>query len=173
MTTTHRTLRWCAALALLVACVGCDQVTKQMAQSQLRDRAPQSYCGNLLRLEYAENPGGFLGLGGQLSSSTRWVVFVLANTLVAIAIAGSLVWRASMSRLEMLALVLILSGALGNLVDRVRFEGLVIDFLNLGIGPLRTGIFNVADMAVMLGTLLLAWRMGGASRTAAIGPTSN
>ena len=45
-------------------------------------------------------------------------------------------------------LALLLAGALGNLIDRIRWDGLVIDFLNLGIGPLRTGVFNVADMAV-------------------------
>lgn len=50
---------------------------------------------------------------------------------------------------------LALGGAIGNLIDRVRFDGLVIDFMNLGIGPLRTGIFNVADVAISVGAVLL------------------
>ena len=48
-----------------------------------------------------------------------------------------------------------LAGGIGNLIDRVFHGGLVIDFLNMGIGPVRTGIFNVADMAIMAGFALL------------------
>ena len=44
-----------------------------------------------------------------------------------------------------------------NLIDRLRFDGLVIDFMNLGVGPLRSGIFNVADVAIVVGALLLAF----------------
>ena len=49
-----------------------------------------------------------------------------------------------------------LAGGVGNLVDRVR-EGYVVDFLNMGIGPVRTGIFNVADVCIVVGMALLAW----------------
>jgi signal peptidase II len=56
--------------------------------------------------------------------------------------------------LQTVAIALICGGGIGNLIDRVRFDGLVTDFLNVGAGPLRTGIFNVADMALMLGLLL-------------------
>ena len=65
-------------------------------------------------------------------------------------------------------LALLLSGAVGNLIDRLRYDGLVIDFLNFGVGPLRSGIFNVADMAIMAGALLLMLpaAFGGRPRTA-------
>ncbi len=55
---------------------------------------------------------------------------------------------------QIIALSLICGGGIGNLVDRVRYDGYVTDFLNLGIGPLRTGIFNVADVALMAGIAL-------------------
>ena len=61
---------------------------------------------------------------------------------------------------------LLLAGAVGNLIDRIRLDGLVIDFLNLGIGPLRTGIFNVADMAIMAGAVLLVIPVAAARKTA-------
>ena len=51
-------------------------------------------------------------------------------------------------------LVLILAGGIGNLIDRVSHQGLVTDFINLGIGPIRTGVFNVADIAVTTGGLV-------------------
>jgi hypothetical protein len=50
---------------------------------------------------------------------------------------------------------LVLAGGIGNLIDRVLHDGLVTDFLNLGIGSIRTGIFNVADMALTTGALVL------------------
>lgn len=63
-------------------------------------------------------------------------------------------------RLLAAALALICGGGIGNLIDRVRFDGHVTDFLNLGVGSIRTGIFNVADMALMIGVALffLAYR---------------
>ena len=61
------------------------------------------------------------------------------------------------SRTGVIASGLIIGGGLSNLIDRLVNNGAVIDFLNLGIGSLRTGIFNVADMAIMLGAVLMLW----------------
>jgi signal peptidase II len=79
----------------------------------------------------------------------------VVNALVATGIGVFLLWNSQMPPVRALACALLLGGAIGNLIDRVRFDGLVIDFLNLGVGPLRTGIFNVADVAVSVGALLL------------------
>jgi signal peptidase II len=56
------------------------------------------------------------------------------------------------------SIALIVGGGVSNLIDRLRYGGYVVDFLNVGIGPVRTGIFNVADMAIMLGVVL--WLFG-------------
>jgi signal peptidase II len=152
---TDRAARWCALVAILGSCIGCDQVTKDVALTHLKGQASQAYCGGTLRLEYAENPGAFLSIGAQLSSTTRLVVLIVGNGLLMAAIAAMLVLRWNMSAWHFLACALLLSGGIGNLIDRVRFGGLVVDFLNLGIGPLRTGIFNVADVAISLGAVLL------------------
>jgi signal peptidase II len=149
--------RWSFMAAVLVSCIGCDQATKHLAQSRLRGQPSQSFCGDMFRLEYAENAGAFLGLGGQLPPPLRWGFLVVVNSLLAAGIAAVLVFNRRVSPAALVACVLLLSGALGNLIDRLRFDGLVIDFLNVGLGPLRTGIFNVADMAIMAGALLLVW----------------
>ena len=49
---------------------------------------------------------------------------------------------------------MIIGGGAGNLIDRIQYDGVVIDFLNVGVGPVRTGVFNVADVAVIAGVLL-------------------
>jgi len=66
----------------------------------------------------------------------------------------------------------LLAGGIGNLIDRLFHNGLVIDFLNVGIGPIRTGIFNVADMAIMAGFGILLLYRGTAESTAGTPPTA-
>jgi signal peptidase II len=144
-----------AVLAMLVSFVGCDQFTKHVAQARLKGRGAWTACGGVVRLEYAENPGAFLGLGGRLPAGVRQGVLVLVNLAIAAGLVAAMVVRPRMSVVRLAACSLLLAGALGNLVDRVRYDGLVIDFMNLGVGPLRSGIFNVADMAISLGAVLI------------------
>ena len=138
---------------LLAATAGCDRVTKQLAMTALAGGPAQSYLGDTIRLDYHENPGGFLSVGSGWTPRTRIVVFQLANGAF---LTGALfmVFRYKWSRLAAVGLMLFVAGGLSNLVDRVAI-GTVIDFLNIGIGPWRTGIFNVADVAVMAGAVLL------------------
>ncbi|HEX3836064.1 MAG TPA: signal peptidase II [Steroidobacteraceae bacterium] len=151
-----RFLTRCAVVALVLgACVGCDQIAKSAAREYLPGTGVHSYLADTLRLEYAQNPGAFLNLGATLSPAVRYDsliigvgVFVLALLLWAVA-AARLTW------LQRLALAAVGAGGLGNLIDRIRFDGAVTDFLNLGLGPLRTGIFNVADAILTLGAVLL------------------
>lgn len=150
--------RWILLALVLGSCVGCDQFTKRLAQSQLKGHEAITFWGDMVRLQYAENPGAFLGLGGQMPATTRWLVLVGMNGLIATGIACMLVFARQVSLLRVAACALLLAGAVGNLIDRVRFDGLVIDFMNLGVGPLRTGIFNVADVAITCGALLLMWQ---------------
>lgn len=67
--------------------------------------------------------------------------------------------RGGLKRGDDVALAMILAGGTGNLIDRMRFDGRVTDFLYLTAGPLHTGVFNVADMAVTFGViwLLASW----------------
>lgn len=145
-------LRW-LGLALALTTIGCDQVTKKIAATHLAGAPRHSFLGDTLRLEYAENMGAFLGLGSTWSAEARLLLFVIGSAAGLIAVAV-MALRQSWANLSLIGLSLVLSGGLSNLVDRV-LRGSVIDFLNVGIGPLRTGIFNVADMALMLGIALV------------------
>jgi len=171
LSNTPHYVRWFVLLAILSLCVGCDQMTKSIARDQLADQAaPLSYLSDTFRLQYAENPGAFLGLGGNLPPQARWLLLVVVNSLVALAIGIFVLVQTSMSPLKTLACALLLGGAIGNLIDRVRFDGLVIDFMNLGIGPLRTGIFNVADVAITTGAILLILPQLAATKSTAPTP---
>jgi signal peptidase II len=151
----NRLARLMAVVVILASCVGCDQFTKHIAQARLKGRPAASYCGDVFRLQYAENPGAFLGLGDRLPAAARSLVLVGVNSLIAVGLATAILLGWTMTPWRLAGCALLLAGAMGNLIDRLRFDGLVVDFLNLGVGPLRSGIFNVADMAIMAGALLL------------------
>lgn len=147
--------RWIFPALLFCSCLGCDQWTKRLATEHLRQIPPTPYLGDTLRIQYAENPGAFLGAGGGLPAAQRFWLLIVMNAVVLVAIPAVLAARRDFGLRQMLAVALLSAGGIGNLLDRVFNGGLVIDFLNMGIGPLRTGIFNVADMAIMAGFALL------------------
>jgi signal peptidase II len=155
MDVTTRRWRPVILLAVLVTCVGCDQATKRYAIENLRGQPPVSYLGDTFRIQYAENPGAFLSLMGELSRQSRFWILTVANSVVMLVVAAYLLLIRNIDRLSLAALALIVAGGVGNLIDRIMWDGVVIDFLNLGIGPLRTGVFNVADMAITGGFFLL------------------
>jgi signal peptidase II len=139
----------------MLACVGCDQATKALAAEHLAGRPPVLLLGGAFRLLYAENTGAFLSLGSGLPETLRlWIFVVITGLVLALLLAYALTHRHTLRPWEMLALALVVGGGIGNLLDRV-FLGLVRDFLFLGVGRLRTGVFNVADMAITGGALLM------------------
>ncbi|MDX1930763.1 MAG: signal peptidase II [Pirellulaceae bacterium] len=143
------------ALTILCSCVGCDQATKSIAMNSLRDQPPRSYFADTLQLDYAQNPGGFLSLGANLPNSFRTSLFVGTNCVMMLGLLSFLVLKRNMPLLRFISLVYVLSGGVGNLIDRVSNNGLVTDFINLGIGPIRTGVFNVADIAITFGAIAI------------------
>ncbi len=144
-------------VTLLLATVGLDRITKVIARDRLESAPPISLFGGIVRLDYVENPGAFLGLGSGLSETTRfWIFSVLVGGFLVGLFLYVLINR-RLSVIEVAAFSLILGGGLGNLIDRVLYD-YVIDFLVVGIGRLRTGVFNVADLAITAGVGLLFLR---------------
>jgi signal peptidase II len=140
-------------LAVVATTIGCDQVSKHVASSHLMDGPRQSYLGDSLRLEYSENTGAFLSLGAGLPWWVRTTLFSVGTAVLLIGCVVAALTR-RLKRVALFGLWLLFAGGFSNLVDRV-VHGRVVDFLNVGIGPVRTGIFNVADMAIMLGVAIL------------------
>lgn len=142
-----------AVLLLLVALtIGCDRVTKQLATESLAGAPAQSFLADTLRLTYAENPGGFLSLGADMPPALRTAVFSVATAVILLVLAVW-AWRHRSRTWHTAAVALFIAGGVSNWLDRVR-DGHVVDFLNIGIGGFRTGVFNVADVAIMLGAAL-------------------
>jgi len=141
---------------VLLAClatVGCDRVTKHAAATLLADAPERSFLGDTVRLTYAENTGAFLSLGADLPAEWRMLVLTLATGLLLAALAMMAV-RRRWQGTRLLGAALIVAGGGSNWLDRIA-AGAVVDFLNVGIGPVRTGIFNVADVAIVIGVALI------------------
>jgi signal peptidase II len=163
---------WLPFVALTAAIVVLDQLAKAWLVSILRPGESQPVIGDLLRLVNSQNNGGLFGLlHGQ-------ALPFAALSLVVIGLIVLYHARSGRSPYLTLTLGLLLGGAIGNLVDRVRL-GYVVDFVDAGIGNLRWYTFNVADAAISFAILLLiaaslrpaltAWNPGRRAPAAADG----
>jgi len=145
-------------LACAAAILALDQATKALAATHLFLGHPVPVLGDVLRLTLVHNTGAAFGLfpGSRLP-------FILIS-VIAIAVVLYLFARdAYHSLANRILLGCILGGALGNLLDRVRW-GRVVDFIDVGLGTVRWPVFNVADSAVTLGVILLAWNLARTGR---------
>ncbi|GAC1515317.1 MAG: hypothetical protein NVS1B4_05330 [Gemmatimonadaceae bacterium] len=140
------------------AVVGLDVVTKLIAAAQLDQSFPRDIVGDTVRLTLVYNPGAAFGI--HLGQQSRWIfmaltigALILLTRLYRQTVPGDW-WR-------VVALALVTGGAIGNLIDRIRSPLGVTDFIDVGIGVHRWPTFNVADMAVSTGAVLLSivlWR---------------
>ncbi len=145
---------------VVILCIALDQATKVIARATLATAEPLIFAGGLARLAYAENPGAFLSLGADLPPDLRfWIFAVLATVLLVALAVYALRASAQTPLLTLVAVSLFVAGGVGNLIDRLVNDGRVIDFMVVGVGWLRTGVFNVADMAIMAGVGLMVLSM--------------
>ncbi len=142
-------------LPLIVICIIVDQITKFIAQEFLMNQNIHTFAWDMLRLQYAENSGAFLGMGSSLGADTRFYVLIVMPLLMLLALMVYLIRSNKLSRLEVVSLALICGGGISNLLDRIYRNGVVVDFMNMGVAGLRTGIFNFADMYIMAGVFLM------------------
>ena len=130
-----------------------DLVTKLLVQSRVTSGAQIDVLGSVVRLTYVYNPGAAFGI--YLGTWSRQIFLVLST--VVIAVLAAMYWfTPAVDRVRLFAIALIGGGAVGNLIDRLRSPRGVIDFIDVGFGTTRWPVFNVADMAVTTGAILLA-----------------
>ncbi|MFL5447452.1 MAG: signal peptidase II [Gemmatimonadales bacterium] len=144
---------WPVTLAILLT----DCATKRVAEEMLVPaHLPHAVLGDLVRLTLTYNPGGAMSLS--FGSYSRPILTLLA--VVALLVLGTLYRRfPSGLALPATALALVTGGALGNALDRLRSTRGVVDFIDIGLGATRFWIFNVADVAITLGAILLAFAL--------------
>ena len=156
---------------ILCSCVGCDQATKTIARDHLASSQPVYLVGDVFRFQYSENTGAFLSLGAGLPDSVRFWSLIVFVGVVLIGMLGFIWTSQEMSPVGIMGGSLVVGGGFSNLLDRLFNDGAVVDFMNVGVGNVRTGIFNFADLVIMIGIgILLAWSV---SLRGSVDPTTD
>jgi signal peptidase II len=141
-------------LAIVIANIVLDQWSKHVAEAMLMGKPAVSYLGDLFRLYYVENKGAFLSMGADQAEWIRyWGLKILPVILLLFLFVYTL-FSSQMSKRQYVAFSFILGGGLSNVYDRILYNQ-VGDFMNMGIGSLRTGIFNFADVSIMVGLAIM------------------
>jgi len=150
---------------VIASIVVSDVVTKWIAFTSLTPaQYPKQVIGDTVRFWLVYNRGAAFGIN--VGEYSRWVFLIL--TIAALVILGRLYRQTRAGdTMRALSLALVCGGAVGNLIDRVRWERGVVDFIDVGIGTMRWPTFNIADMAVSTGAFMLAWVLWGEDRAAA------
>ena len=142
-----------------------DQITKLLAERYLIRYVPREIIGDAVRFTLAYNPGAAFSMS--LGENSRYIFGAFA--LIALFV----LWRLyrlsgpakrAGDQLRILALGLAWGGAAGNLIDRIRSPHGVVDFIDVGVNSWRFWTFNVADSAVTVGALVLAWSLSREDR---------
>ena len=164
MTRVKNWSRIMLVLFVLSSCIGCDQISKNVAQDALRFQSGEVLLGGTFRFIYAENPGVAFSMGDGLGATTRFWIFTVGVGGLLIVLLGITLSLRHVDRWYLAACALVLGGGFSNWLDRLLREGHVVDFMMVQVGPLRTAIFNVADVLIIVGCVLLAYKMWGVRR---------
>ena len=144
------------SLIVLLINLFIDRITKMLATHYLEGKEIISLFFNTVVLKYVENTGAFLSAGSEWSDGKKYL-FLIAIPLFACLYGLYYTAFKVKNKKLVIVVVTIIAGGLGNLIDRIFNDFHVVDFLNFGIGPVRTGILNVADMSVTFGVIYLLY----------------
>ena len=148
------TRRWIVILFVLAACGFCDQASKFLAGLFLSDGTVWSFFGDTVRAQLVHNEGGVMSLGATASPGWQWFLIVWIACVLATVLAYALCSRTA--RLSVVfSAALIFAGGATNFVDRLLHDGSVVDFININLTGLRAAVFNLADVVIIGGFILL------------------
>ncbi len=147
-----RTLR---IVLLIVANIAIDQISKFMVRAKIAQNEVIELLGNTFIMTKVENSGAFLGMGSDLTPVLKWALLLILPVIVLGAVVYYILTNKTLDRLSLIAFCCIIGGGIANVFDRFMY-GSVTDFFHIDLGGVfRTGIFNVADMSVSFGMILL------------------
>ena len=132
-----------------------DQFSKIWIRNNYEDYVEQKIIGDFFSLIKVENTGAFLGMGSELPESLRILLLIVLPIIVLISITIYTYIDKALDKISVIGFSLIIGGGIGNIFDRIVY-GSVTDFLYLNFGGIfKTGIFNIADLSVTTGMILI------------------
>ncbi len=150
----NKKLNWLILFLVFAVNIGLDQGTKVLARQNLIGKGTVHVIDNLFILRYAENTGAFLSMGSNIPQPFKTIVLTVLPMLFLLGLLVYLAVGKTTTFFELVCLISVAAGGLSNLLDRILYHGAVTDFMNFGIGNIRTGILNVADLSITFGVIL-------------------
>jgi signal peptidase II len=150
----NKLLRLFLIFSILLLNISCDQVSKHYVRNNFSYHDAIRLVSNHVTFTKVENTGAFLSLGADMS---RPLKFILLEFLPIAFLVGGLVYMVAKSRLDLLTLTglcFIIGGGAGNLFDRIYY-GSVTDFMHIDFVIFETGVFNMADVSIVVGLLIM------------------
>lgn len=144
-------------ILLIIFNIAIDQITKVIVRANIEIREVIELIGDKFILTNVYNKGAFLGMGSDMSETFRIIFLLILPTLVLSYLIYYIIVNKSLDKLSTIALSCIAGGGIANVFDRIAF-GKVTDFFFIDLGGVfKTGIFNVADMSVSFGMIVLVY----------------
>ena len=141
--------------ALVFLSIALDQISKIWVRNNFESYIEHNIIGDVFTLIKVENTGAFLGMGSELSETMRVLLLIVLPVIVLVSITIYNYIDKSLDKTSIIGFSLIIGGGIGNIFDRIVY-GSVTDFLYLNFGGvLKTGIFNIADLSVTTGMILI------------------
>jgi signal peptidase II len=147
-------LRTLVILTILSSNIGCDQISKNIVRQRINYNEQIGLINNYLTLTKIENTGAFLSVGQSLPAPIKILLLTILPLIVLGLAFIYLLTKKNLSNLTIIGICFIVGGGVGNIYDRVIY-GSVTDFLHIDFVIFQTGIFNMADVSIMTGTLLV------------------
>ena len=150
---SDRVARNIAVLLILVANIGCDQISKNAIRKNVGFYETISIIENYVTITYVENTGAFLSIGSTLPQSVKILVLSVIPLIALFFGIAYILLKRNLTLMSALALSFAIGGGIGNIYDRL-IHGSVTDFLHINFGFFQTGIFNMADVSIMTGMFI-------------------
>ena len=144
-----------AILLVVFLNIGCDQISKSVVRSKVAYQEHIPLINNNFILTKVENKGAMLGFGSDLPPILKIIFLQALPIIVLMALLFSVLKKPKMNSWLVFAFACVIGGGIGNLIDRIA-HGQVTDFFHINLGGyFKTGIFNMADVSVTLGVLMI------------------
>ncbi|WP_439555745.1 signal peptidase II, partial [Dyadobacter sp.] len=154
---TNRVFRNTIILLILIANIGCDQISKEVIRKNVGFYETRRVIKDYFVITYVENSGAFLSIGSNLPGTIKLIVLSVIPLIALLFGVYYILTKRNLTLLSGLALSFAIGGGIGNIYDRM-IHGSVTDFMHINLGFVQTGIFNMADVSIMTGMFIFLYQ---------------
>ncbi|MGK0494265.1 MAG: signal peptidase II [Maribacter sp.] len=141
-------------VALVLLNISCDQISKEVVRKNVVNRDYIELVADHLILTNVENTGAMLGFGASFPPVIKIILLQIIPIVVLMVLLYRVLTKKTIGRWPVFAFALVIGGGIGNLIDRIVY-GSVTDFFQIRLGFLKTGIFNMADVSISIGVVMI------------------